>query len=195
MGDLQAFDNTGSYYAYGINNSGQIVGYGHSGNFLYSGGTAITFGSLSSVPYGINNSGQVVGSGYNNHAFLYSGGTMSDLGTLGGDNVSYGYGINNSGQVVANSRYSGAGGASHAFLYIWGTLMDLNSLITTNPGFTLQYAQAINDNLQIVGFGDGHASLLTPVRNMPPVISSQPENVTKNAGGNAVFTVSATGNT
>ena len=33
------------------------------------------------------------------HAFLYSGSTMTDLGTLGGT-FSYAYGINDSGQVV-----------------------------------------------------------------------------------------------
>jgi len=199
MGDLQAFNNTINAYAYGINNSGQIVGYADTG-FLYSGGISIdldTFaGGFNSEAYGINNSGQVVGNarfggGYE-QAFLYSGGTMSNLGNLGGGDSSA-TAINNSGQVVGNSSTSSR--TTHAFLYISGTMIDLNSLVSTNPGFTLQYAQAINDNLQIVGWGGTHAFLLTPVRNIPPIITLQPHSVTNNAGGNAVFSVSATGTT
>ena len=199
MIDLQAFNNTINAYAYGINNSGQIVGQDATGGFLYSGGTVTDFSPLSggsSVAYGINNSGQVVGyagfgGGYS-QAFLYSGGNMNDLGNLGGGSSSANA-INNSGQVVGSSAISG--GTSHAFLYIWGTMIDLNTLISTNPGFTLQYAQAINDNLQIVGYSPQHAFLLTPVRNMPPVITSQPHGATNNAGENTVFSVSVTGTT
>ena len=67
----------------------------------------------SSAGYAVNAAGQVAGwtnasadSGVR-QAFLYSGGTMTDLGTLGGSN-SYGYGINDSGQVVGNSTTSAA---------------------------------------------------------------------------------------
>ena len=58
----------------------------------------------------INDSGQVVGWYQStNHAFLYSNGTMSDIGTLGGDcsDFSCANGINASGQVVG---YSGSYG-------------------------------------------------------------------------------------
>ena len=63
-------------------------------------------GGSASAAYSINNSGQVVGystTSGNNHAFLYSGGTMNDLGTLPGGDGSSANSINNSGQVVGSS--------------------------------------------------------------------------------------------
>ena len=51
---------------------------------------------------GINASGQVVGQNAVDHAFLYSNGVMTDLGTFGGTS-SAAYGINSSGQVVGLS--------------------------------------------------------------------------------------------
>jgi probable HAF family extracellular repeat protein len=62
-------------------------------------------GETSSMAYGLNYSGQVVGASFN-HAFLYSAGVMTDLGTLGG-NFGVARGINNSGQVVGYSFVPG----------------------------------------------------------------------------------------
>ena len=112
--DLGTLGGTQSF-AYGINNSGQVVGYSDtsSGNqhaFLYSGGVMQDLGTLggtSSGANGINNSGQVVGGSFpssgHGHAFLYSGGVMQDLGTLSGRAGSGANGINTSGQVVGSS--------------------------------------------------------------------------------------------
>ena len=60
------------------------------------------------------------------HAFLYSGSTMTDLGTLGGTN-SVAYGINASGQVVGYAHTTG-NAAAHAFLYSGSTMTDLGTL-------------------------------------------------------------------
>src|SRR5690349_12610164 len=63
-----------------------------------------TLGGNDSFAYGVNASGQVAGSSFKNgsfdHAFLYSGGTMHDLGVLPGTNTSSAASINAGGQVV-----------------------------------------------------------------------------------------------
>ena len=124
-----------------------------------------TLGGPVSIAYGINDVGQIVGTSATasgtSHAFLWSNGTMADLGSLGSMGPSDGRGINNRGQVVGgtidanNSQY-------HAFLWENGTMRDLGTL----PGYNLSQAQAINDAGQVVGFsgdpsmgGLGHAFL------------------------------------
>jgi len=162
----------GDAFAYGINNSGQVTGYsftnGHA--FLYSGGTMTNLGTLGgSESWGesINNSGQVVGYSYTAviypgsyygyaqvHAFLYSGGTMTDLGVLGVSTQegssdygqSYAYGINDSGEVVGQSTT--ASGSTHAFLYSGGQMTDLDP----SSGSLTSVANGINASGQIVGF-------------------------------------------
>ena len=74
------------------------------------------YGSIAS---GINDSGQVAGYSFYSafdYAFLYSGGIMSDLGTLDGSQA---YGINNNGQVVGYYEPADFFESVHAFLYQW----------------------------------------------------------------------------
>jgi probable HAF family extracellular repeat protein len=153
--------------AYGINASGQVVGfsdttiltdYSPQHAFLYSGSTMTDLGTLGgtySEASGINASGQVVGwSDFNysengtqyitHHAFLYNGSTMTDLGTLGGV-WSYANGINASGQVVGGADTTGDN-AEHAFLYSGSTMTDLGTL-----GGSDSSAWGINASGQVVG--------------------------------------------
>ena len=174
--------------AYGINDAGTVVGDGRLDNGTFRGliwntdGSVTTLGTLggsSSQAMGVNNSGEVVGfaslaSGYQ-HAFALIGGSMLDLGTLGGS--SYAYRVNDSGEVVGYSYL--AGGDQHAFLYYDGTMLDLNSLLPDDSGWVVEEAFGINDSGQITGMGlyDGqwNAFLMTDPPAGPDVITPTPE--------------------
>jgi probable HAF family extracellular repeat protein len=75
------------------------------------------------------------------HAFVYSNGTITDLGTFGGV-YSEARGINSTSQIVGN--YVTANGETRAFLRSKGGTTDI-----TSGNFT--YARAINDLGQVVG--------------------------------------------
>jgi probable HAF family extracellular repeat protein len=112
------------------------------------------FGGPLTYGTGLNNSGQVTGStqvvtdtspGGATQAFLYTGGSTEDLGTLGGAN-SVGKAINNSGQVAGESQIAGATPYYHAFLFSNGTMQDLGTL--SGP---ISFAFGINDSGQVTG--------------------------------------------
>jgi len=117
---------------YGINNSGDIVGFykrtkapvyppsaTSGGGFLYAGGTysTIDFADASSTyPSGINNSGDIVGYyvGVNTSSgFLYTGGSFSTIDFPGASST-YLSGINDSGDIVG--YYIDMNGYIHGFL-------------------------------------------------------------------------------
>ena len=166
-------------FAYAINDAGTLVGWstdaiGRDYAFSYSGGAMTNLGWLStisdsdsSVAYGINDSGSIVGTSGNgnyqdegnkaSHAFIYSNGAMTDLGTLASSAlVSVAYAINNAGTVVGYS-YTANNGSQHAFSYSGGVMTDLGTL-----GGPASFAYAINNAGAIVGMAQdaspsGHA--------------------------------------
>ena len=204
--DLGTLGGTESF-AYGINDSGQVVGFsriagdasGHS--FLYSNGRMTDLYPLNSQsiltvgPTGINNSGHIasglvvggvyspaifdsrtaqltllgslggvtsygfsgvatsinkhrdaVGYSYiddlNQHAFLYSNGMMTDIGSFGGSSAALS--INDEG-VIAGFASHQSNGSAHAFVYKNGTMTDID------PVGTESYARYVNNRGQVVG--------------------------------------------
>jgi probable HAF family extracellular repeat protein len=167
--DLGTFGGSISF-AYGINSSGQVVGRasfdGDEGEdaFLWDNKNGLQDLHVSGSANAINDAGQIVGG--SGHAFLYSAGTVTDLGTLAGFSGSTALAINNLGQVTGYA--TGRDQLHHhAFVYADGILADLNDLIPPDTGLTINEATGINDAGQIVGFAADrglhfHAVLLTP---------------------------------
>jgi probable HAF family extracellular repeat protein len=95
----------------------------------------------------INTLGQVVGTSsatWSDRAYLYYGGTMTDLGTLGGAiSRATGVSVNAGGEVVGGSQN---GTQYHAFVYD-GTMHDLGTL-----GGLSSSANGINDSGVVVGY-------------------------------------------
>jgi probable HAF family extracellular repeat protein len=143
--------------------------------YRYSAGTMTSLGTIAgntdSYGYGINAKGQVTGFSTKvvdqvvngvvvrvvvepDHAFLYDGSVMKDLGTLGGS-TSYGYGINASGWVTGGSDTT-LSGEQHAFLYNGTTMTDLGHIKKDSngeavpSGFSAGYG--INDNGWVTGW-------------------------------------------
>jgi probable HAF family extracellular repeat protein len=160
----------GQTKAWGINYSGEIAGQSNNHAVLWSNASASPtdlgtpgLGGTTSFAYGISNAGQVVGwadretyQDYQDtiyHAFVYSNGTMYDLGTLATDRGYYlggyslAYGANSSGHVVGTA--STTGWYYHAFK--WDSTNHMIDL-GTNPNHADHegYAVAINESGSVI---------------------------------------------
>ena len=127
-------------------------------------------GFVASTATAINNSGQIVGSSFGlitfggnrsplpGDSFLYSGGSMTDLGVAN----TQANAINQAGVVaVAPALNLITFTSDHSFLYNGGTVQDIGTL-----GGLESYAAGINNNRQVVGWantqsGNQHAFLYT----------------------------------
>lgn len=183
MQNLGTLPSSGEFYSFAnaINEGGDIAGISSAGDFVLPeppqhaflrccGDIMVdlgTFGGQFSEAIGINDLGDVVGNAstaelMHNHAFLYAGGVMIDLGTLPGDGYAYANDINNGRQVVGNSFGSG-----RAFFWEDGSMVQLDTLLDPALGWTVTDAYAINDASQIAGTacldGTCYAVRLDPV--------------------------------
>ena len=156
----------GTSRAFGINESGLVVGDSTFGNefshaAVFSNGSATDLGILKGRgPYSrandINSFGQVVGFSSQSpdssaaRAFLTNTSdrlrTMIDLGTLGGS-YAQAWAINDSGSVTGNSQLKSEVGAVHAFIWTKAGMTDLGTL-----GGDFSYGTAINENNHVVGY-------------------------------------------
>jgi probable HAF family extracellular repeat protein len=177
--------------AYGLNNAGHVVGsadypagtvgeYGIA--FSYADGSMLGLGYLPTHEFdersrglAVNSLGHIVGASsatdfgapeHPEHAFLYSDGTMVDLGTLGGL-YSAARSINEGGMIVGQASTTldpdNIGHTiPHAFLYVGGVMVDLGAL---GDALSLSDARDVNNLGQVVGsFGyagsDGQRAFL-----------------------------------
>jgi probable HAF family extracellular repeat protein len=118
-----------------------------------------TLGGPNSYAIAINQSGQITGyadvTGSDSgdslyHAFLYSGGSMNDLGTVGGYTDSDGIAISSGGEVVG-ALYSSSLG-TNSFIYLNGQISNLSTLIG------LQDVTGVNDSNHFIGYQSSGAS-------------------------------------
>jgi probable HAF family extracellular repeat protein len=167
--------------AYGVNNSGWIVGaatgssnwYHHA--YVWTNGVFLDVGQMIDSSYSlataINDRGDFIGyfldtNGINN-AFFYYRGQIQYFG------VSQANGINNLDQIVFEP----------ALIYDrLNGMRDINNLLVTNSGWIVLHAMAINDAGQIAAIGETNypagpprAILLTPPSNLlqPIVVENQ----------------------
>lgn len=171
-GEISKLPNQSSFdaYAKGINDAGQIVGFGYPNGFnqrsqaiIWSGGDARSLGALatgaSSSATDINSNGRVVGyseTSYdvpNTRAVSWGPSGIVNLGVLSGGSDSYAYAINDSGAVVG---YSSGGQISGHRATLWqdGKIIDL-----TFGSKADSEANDINASGQIVGQANGRAAM------------------------------------
>lgn len=144
--------------AYGINNSGQILGSPGIAE-MQANGVLQPVAPISSDQGGaINQLGQAAISSYISSsasaAYFYSNGTLEPLSGLpGGDSAAFA--INDAGTVVGESTVPGNG--THAVLFTSGAAKDLGTLFGASGS---SMASGINDSGVIVG--DSVASHIVP---------------------------------
>jgi probable HAF family extracellular repeat protein len=138
---------TSGSYAYGINNSGTVVGTtyinGQAYGTIWNGSNTTQLGA-GSYAMAINSSGEVVGG--NGQAFTEANGPVQSLATQPGVDWSAAYGINDAGTVVGdgqltNGTFRGIVWSPNGSMILLGTFGGANSQAT-----------GVNNSGEVVGF-------------------------------------------
>lgn len=179
--DLGTLGGTDSCAVF-INRRGQVAGYSFTDltanppvhPFLWHHGTMLDLGTLGGTQgfaNALNNRGEVVGDSSlaqnpgactnpptpGCHPFLWDGGRLIDLGTLGGDNGNA-ESLNDAAEVVGEADLPGTSGSQlhHAFFWQHGVMTDLG----TQDGDPCSLALSINSPGQVVGGSTDCGTLL-----------------------------------
>jgi uncharacterized membrane protein len=172
---------TGGPVPTAMNEHLQIVGYADTGNFLHAvlwdNGTLTDLHDPAQISgddsgaQGVDRFGRICGFAYfrssatmqRPEAVLWDHGVVTDLGaSLAGD--SYANGLNDFGEIVGTCYDPVLG--PRACIFANGSAIDLNTLIDPAAGWTLAYANDVDDDGQIVGNGifggQGQGFILEP---------------------------------
>ncbi|MCL4199456.1 MAG: DUF3466 family protein [Phycisphaerales bacterium] len=160
MIDIGALPGANECRAVAVDSFGRVAATSRdsNGNYravIWENGLMASLGTLpggrSSHAYAMNDRQQVVGSSEASGSFArafvfegdFQGGTLTDLGTLGGSR-SYAYDINNYGVIVGVAEP--LSGGLRACIWIDGQPRDLNEMISPWSGWRIDVARSINDS-------------------------------------------------
>jgi hypothetical protein len=153
--------------AFGINNLGQVTGFGPASNtaFIYNPNGTITYFSgpgdvLGIIGEGINDAGDVVGDveykiqgasvSYQDHGFIRTpNGSLTIFDVPNGTNHTYARGINDMGEIVG--YYYDNSGPPHGFI-LNSNGTGFTSFDVCNYGPVGTYAYAVNNRGEVAGF-------------------------------------------
>ena len=154
----------------------------------------------SNIAWSINGSGEAVGSSRTasgaDHAYLYNGSTMIDLGTLGGKNSEADF-INDSGLVLGNADITGNGATPCFSLRRLGHDRSRHSRWKRQPAFSINAAGQIFGWSQLPGNAAGHAFIYSgsTMKDIGTLGGANSAAGDINASGLAVGWADITGNT
>lgn len=195
--DLGTLSGDNASEAFGINNSGAVVGYSSGPDgvraFVWAPDgkqmqpLAALAGGTFSKAFGINDAGLIVGSSgspLGTRASLWRRGHIQNLGALPGETFSEAHAINNSGNIVGSSR-----GPAGMRGFLWESKKGMQALRAL-PGGRFSTASGINDSGEIVGSSESSLGIRAVLwsasgepQDLNDLVSAPPDVVLMEAAG------------